>query len=245
MKSNYQKFLATCVFAMTCPPALSYVVPPAFAATQGDANYFFYNTFNEGLTYQFLIDDSMLTGLSGQQITGIRFRLAPNLGPWLTDDFIATDFEIRMGTGAEVSAMSNTFADNFVGGQTLVRDGQYTFPGDSFPNSAALNSFGPTVALDNPYTYSSGNLVVELRVNEVPQPTSQLILDAAYAFGGATNGYGTNFAARHNGFQNSTFGDIANFIITDFQSQAVPEPMSLVALSILAPLAYSRRKLKA
>jgi len=71
---------------------------------------------------------------------------------------------IRLSESVEPSARSLTFANNVVGAQTLVRSGSLTIPTASFKtNPTAPHPFGFLIQFDTPYTYSGGNLLLELR----------------------------------------------------------------------------------
>ncbi len=231
-------------FVILSVPAYSFVVPGAYSSSEGDHNYFLMNTFNEALTYQFLMDDSILGGLAGQQVTGIRFRLDGSQGSWLANDFTLPDFEVRMAAGVEVADISNTFANNFASSAMQVRDGQWTIPAGSFPSTGSPHGFGPEVSFDSPYVYTGGNLLIDMRLVINPQPDTQLILDAVHVNGGPANGYGVGFAARHSGIPNATSGTQANFIVADLITAPVPEPMTLLTLGSLTALLVRKRNRK-
>lgn len=223
------------------------VVPSAYTSTEGDANFFYNNLFDRDRTYQFLMDDSVLTGLVGKQIYGMRFRLDGGQTPWPTwpdTDFVYTDFEVRIGVGVEVPDMSLTFADNYVGNLTQVRDGGFTVAYETMPGGGTPNAFGPALGFDSSYAYNGGNLLIEFRSKAVQAPTlSAGIFDALSVTNASVNGYGTTIAARYEAAFSATFGTIGNFMVTDFMTEPVPEPATLTAIGVgLAAMAAKRRR---
>src|SRR5262249_10764683 len=123
-------------------------------------------------TYQLLIDDSQLLGLSGVEIGGITWRQYIGASQsWPPVDVTFNSFEVRLSEGVEPSSRSGTFANNIIGQQFLARSGPLTVPANSFPGNHPTfaggpvktpTEFGYVVTFDTPYVYHGGNLVVEI-----------------------------------------------------------------------------------
>ena len=220
--------------------AFCQVVPPAYENVEGEGNFFYNNTFADGMTFQFLIDDSILSGLVNRQIVGLRFRLDGTQGSY-SEALNFSDFEVRIGVGVEVPEISQIFSNNHVGGLSQVRDGSFTFDADSFPFGENPNDFGPTIGFDSGYSYFGGNLLIELRSQLTAIPNNQFILDAATVSAGPGNGYGVDFAAIAEQSSTATFGSRRNFIVTDLITAPVPEPATAASLMI-GFAAYVRRR---
>jgi hypothetical protein len=217
------------------------VVPNSAAGTEGDGTFSLTSTAAAGRTFQMTIAANQLTAFNGLSITGMTFRLnGPGTAAWPPVAANFADWEIYMGPGVAPSAMSNTFASNFTGGVTQVRDGPLSFnPGD-FSFGSTPNAFGPMIAFDTGYLYTGGDLTIEMRFTQQTGATTQSPFDAVLASGGPANGWGVDFAGRWTGNFAGTTGANGNFLVTQFQ--AIPEPASLSLLALGSVLLMGRRR---
>jgi hypothetical protein len=213
------------------------VVPNSAAGVEADGTFAFTSTTAAGRTYQMTINANQLTGVIGDQLTGLQWRLngaaATN---WPPVDASFSFFNIFIGPGVAPSAMSNTFADNFTGTATQVRSGAITFPAGVFTSGSAPNVFGPSIMFDSAYLYSGGDLTVEIRFSNQTGATTQSPFDAVAVSGGPSNGWGVDFAARWTANSAGTTGANGNFIVTNFHTSAIPEPTSgcILALALVS-----------
>ncbi len=132
-------------------------MPPAYASTAGNLT-FLGPLSNAQRTYQLLIHQDQLTGLVGQQISAISWRLpASATGPWPAADVTFTDYDIYLSGSVTPSARSLTdFSANVVPPQTQVRSGSLTIPTNAYPSGASPNDFGPEITFTSPWLYTGG-----------------------------------------------------------------------------------------
>ena len=118
-------------------------------------------------TAQLLINANELTTIPvGAEITGFTARMyVGNLTGFPASTATWADYTINMGPGVAFGSQTTTFASNFASAPTTVRSGQLTINASSFPGGAAPNpnAFGPVIAFGTPYTYTGGNLLMEVR----------------------------------------------------------------------------------
>ncbi len=214
------------------------VVPTDRAATPGNGS-FLGPLSNATRRYQMVIDSGELTSLVGQPLTGLAFRLVPSATtPYPAADLTYADYDIFIGPGVDPSLRSLTFANNYTGPQTQVRDGALTIPAASYGVGSSPQPFGPDITFDSPFLYTGGDLTVEL-VHSTSTGTSASN-DALLASDPST-GYDTRFGATWTGTLGSPTGSRGNFTVVRFT--AVPEPGTLgVAFGSLALLALRRRR---
>jgi hypothetical protein len=204
------------------------------------------NTFirdiNAPRSGQLLIDASQLTGVIGQQITGLTFRMyngattafPPTAATW-------SDYTINMGQGVALGSQTTTFATNFVGAPTNVRSGPLTINPNTFPVGAVSptpNPFGQTITFNTPYNYTGGNLLIEIRHtgSNITNPANSF-LDAMPT---TATGYGTQFWSATATTYAATAGTAASFTITNLVT--IPAPGSLALLGMGGLLAARRRR---
>lgn len=220
------------------------VVPNSAAGVEADGTFSLTSTATAGRTFQMVIAANQLTGLVNNNLTGMRFRLngAATAGwPSVVTNF--SDWEIRIGAGVAPSSMSNTFAANFTGGNTLVRDGAMSFGINSFTSGASPNAFGQALTFNQTsYLYTGGDLCIEMRFSGQSGATNQPAFDAVLASGGPGNGWGVNFGSRWTSSMTGTTGGNANFLVTDLMGTAVPEPASMAILGLGAAALLRRRR---
>jgi hypothetical protein len=144
-----------------------------------------------------------------------------------------------------MGSQTTTFATNFVGTPTTVRSGALTVNAGSYTAGATgttPNPFGPTVTFNSAYTYTGGNLLIEIRhsgSNIVNGSTD--FLDCVPT---TDPGYGVNFWSATATGNTATVGAANTFTVTRLTVAPVPEPASMAVLGIGA-LAMLRRRKKA
>jgi len=221
------------------------VVPNAFAAVEAPSTFSLTSTATAGRTYQMTIAASQLTGFVGQNLTGMTWRLNNAVtAAWPSVLTSFTQWDIRIGAGVAPAAMSNTFASNFSGGNTLVRSGALSFNPNSFTiggSGTTPNAFGPVIGFSTNYLYTGGDLCLEMRFSGQTGATNQPSFDGVAATD-TVNGWGTLFAGRWTSSSVGTSGGNANFLVTKFTTAAVPEPASMAVLGLGAAALLRRRR---
>ena len=125
-----------------------YVIPPTASGTAGGGT-FLGPLANAQRTYQLLIRDSILTGLIGQEITAISWRLLPTAGSnWPPANVTFTNYDIRLSGSVAPENRSLTFSQNIVGEQKLVRSGSLNIDALTYPSGGNPNQFGPEITFD-------------------------------------------------------------------------------------------------
>lgn len=211
------------------------VVVPNDRATTVGTGVFLGPLSSAQRTYQLLVDESQLTGLLNKPIVGITWRLPAAA----TADYPAVDasfasFDVRLSGSVDPSQRSLTFANNVVGTQTLVRSGPLTIPAGSFKVGTAPHPFGVMIGFQNPYTYTGGDLLLELRHTGISTTSSSV--DAVTT---STPGYGTLYSAAWSSSATATTGSQGNAVITQF---IVPEPGAVTLGLVWASLLVARRR---
>lgn len=215
------------------------VVPNSAANVEGDGTFALTSTATAGRTFQLTIAANQLTGLVGQPIVGLQWRLnGPGTAVWPPVNANFSAWDIYIGPGVAPSAMSNTFADNFTSAPTQVRSGPLEFAAGSFSFGSAPNAFGPIVSV-TPYLYTGGDLTIEMRFSQQTGATTQSPLDAVAAAGGPANGWGVDFAGRWTGNFAGTSGSNGNFLVTNL---VVPAPGSIALLGLSMGIVARRRR---
>ncbi|MBX2991596.1 MAG: choice-of-anchor D domain-containing protein [Bacteroidetes bacterium] len=187
---------------------LDYVVPPNYENQSGGST-FNGQLANAARTYQYLIHDSLLTGLVGQRITAIRHRIPVSASaPWPASDVTITNYDIYLSGSVAPANRSLTFAQNIVGPQTQVRSGSLLIPAGSYPSGGNPNQFGPEITFDTPWQYTGGHLLVEFRHPGFTGTSSSV---DGIATTNSAAGYGTAFSACWTGSYTGTSGSGGNF----------------------------------
>jgi hypothetical protein len=229
-------------FALALASAVSadVVVPNSAASTEADGTFALTTTTATGRTFQMTVEAGQLTGLVGQQLFGLQWRLnGAAAAVWPPANTTYASWDVYIGPGVDPSAMSNTFASNFTSAPTQVRSGPYAVNAGSYTFGGTPNSFGPTLSFTSPYLYTGGDLTIEMRFAPQVGSTTQSPLDAVLASGGPGNGWGVDYAARWTGNSAGTTGTNGNFVVTNF---VVPAPSSLALMGLSMGLAFRRRR---
>jgi hypothetical protein len=191
------------------------VIPEGYANTPGTAT-FLGPMANSQRTYQQLIAASQLTDLVDKEITSLSYRIPSNAtGPWPTAEVTFASFDIYMSGSVDPVNRSLTFENNIVGPQTLVRSGTLVLPAESFPSGGSPNGFGPEIIFDSPWTYTGGNLLIEIRHTGFTGTSRSLDANNTSTFG-----YGTLYSACWTGNYQGTSGSQGNFCIVNLRAAA-------------------------
>jgi hypothetical protein len=115
-------------------------------------------------SYQIIYASSELTSAVGMDLVGISWRMLPGYPAFPSTEAVWNDYQIRVGTAATTPAtMSTSFAANFSGNEVLVRSGPLTLPAGFFPVLGSPNPFGDVIPFHAPFTYTGGDLVIDIR----------------------------------------------------------------------------------
>ncbi|TVS05122.1 MAG: hypothetical protein EA423_07000 [Phycisphaerales bacterium] len=140
----------------------SVVIPNGYENNPG-TSAFLGPIHSQSRTNQFIIHESQLTSIVGQDITAIAFRLpASATDAWPLVEFSFFAYEIYLSDGVNPADRQFNFFANVVGPRTIVRSGPLVVTPFSFSVGAAPNDFGPAIEFNDPWTYAGGNLIVEV-----------------------------------------------------------------------------------
>lgn len=162
---------------------------------------------NAQRTYQMLINANQLTGLVGQNLSALTFRLGPAAGSnWPAANTTYANFDIYLAPSVPPSNRSLTFDSNIVGTKVLVRSGPITFTAGSFTTGSNPNAFGTDITFDTPYLYTGGHMLIEMRHSVSDGGSTSLEATTT-----TTGGYGTDFSACWQSSYTATTGLQGNF----------------------------------
>jgi hypothetical protein len=215
---------------LASPLSADLVIVPSSATTQEGSQA---GTFgiNAGLTSQELYMPADMPGLNvGDQITGIHLRLNSGTSSYPTTAVTWSRFDIAAGIGQ--SSLSPTFANNFVATPTTVRTGSLAMDTGFFPGTGAPRDWSALISFDSPYTYTGGNLLLEVRTIS---PSQQLLIDTMGV--GQTTGQSIFALADANATTASTGVFSLNWPI-GFEVTAVPEPRAYLMLGVVALIIF-------
>lgn len=247
MKRTIAVLIGACVTCLFCVSALlaqNVVVPNVYTnvpAPGGSGLNTFIRDLNAPRTGQLLINANQLGSLVGQQIVGMNFRMfTGSTLAFPASNATWADYEIRMGTGVVLPG-STTFASNFPGGSTLVRDGPLVVNTGNFPGTGGPpRPFGTVpILFDSPFLYTGGNLTIEVR-----HPGSNIVNNPANDFLEAVlttdPGNGVNFRSITAVGSTTTTGAQATFTVVQL---IVPEPGSaaIAGVGLIGLLGRRRR----
>ena len=169
---------------------------------------------NSQRTYQFLINANQLTGLIGQNIDAITYRLPTSAtSDWPASDVTFTNYDIYLAQSVAPADRRLTFDSNIVGVKTQVRAGSLTITAGSYTFGNNPNNFGTDIEFDTPYMYTGGHLLIELRHTGFTG-TSR----STEAASTSSSGYGTDFSACWTGNYTGTSGSQGNFVTVRLNS---------------------------
>ena len=219
MSSFFKSYLVSFIFLLALlfqtqssisSERATYVVPPNYAGVQATAT-FLGPLSNAQRTIHFLIRDSVLTPLIGQEITALTFRLlASAIGNWPAADVTFNDYDIYLSPGVAPENRSFTFADNIAGPQKRVRSGPLTIPAGSFPFGGSPTTFGTDINFDSAYIYTGGHLLIEIRHKGFTGTSASV--DAAST---SSSGYAFLYSSCWASSYTATSGGLqANFAVT-------------------------------
>lgn len=218
MKNFFKIFLLVFCFTVVVSnytfanDALGAVVPNAYAGTPG--NLTFLGPLATPRTCQLLINSNQLTGIVGQYLTSIAWRIPTSAtSSWPAADASFASYDIYLSQSVPPSERSLTFALNIVGTQTQVRSGGLSVPANSYSYNEIPNRFGPEIMFNTPYLYTGGHLLIEIRHTGVSGSTRST--DAA---GTGVPGYGTDFSGCWQSSYTATSGLQANFSIVQLNT---------------------------
>ncbi len=236
MKNRCVAAVTSVIVAGSGVASAQFVVPSAFENTAGNGS-FIGPLANGQRTYQLLIHADALTNLVGLDLTGLSFRN----GSGATSDFPPSDvtfsnYDIYLSGSVDPSARSLVFADNVVGPQTQVRSGSLTIGAGDYTSGGSPNAFGTSISFNSGWTYSGGNLLIEIR--HTGSGITSRAVDAITSTNAAA-GYGTLFSAAWASNYAGTEGLQGNFSI--MRIDAVPAPGGLAVLG-LGMLGVARRR---
>jgi hypothetical protein len=121
------------------------------------------DTQGHSWTIQLIYNQSQLTGLIGQDITGIAYRRGATAGGSYPLSQTTWDpYVVRLGPSVAPNAATGTFASNFTAAPTQVHSGSFSVPTFAWPNFGppGPNPWGPVLSFDVPYHYAGGNLAM-------------------------------------------------------------------------------------
>ncbi|MEZ6232656.1 MAG: GC-type dockerin domain-anchored protein [Phycisphaerales bacterium] len=168
-------------------------------------------------SYQMLIHADELTAIVGQDIDGLAFRLLPSASaPWPAAETVYPNYDIYLSDCVDPSLRSTTFAFNVVGPQTQVRSGSLTIPAGTMPAGGSPNGFGFVIDFTSSYTYTGGNLLIEIRHDG--SNGSNTSTDAVTASSGPGSGYGVRFGGSWGSGYASGGENNANFAVIDLST---------------------------
>jgi hypothetical protein len=191
------------------------VIPPNYVSTAGGAS-FLGPLATAPRTYQLLIRDSILTGMVGQELKGISWRLLPSAGSnWPASTVTFSSYDIYLSASVPPENRSLTFAQNVVGPQKLVRSGALNIAAGSYPSGGNPNLFGAEITFDSTYLYNGGHLLIEIRHTGFTGTSASVDATSTSAAG-----YGFLFSACWIGSYTGTTGNQGNFSIVRITSDS-------------------------
>ncbi len=222
------------------------VVPNEYtntAASTAGLNTFIRDAGNPR-TGQLLINANQLTGLIGQSLNSISFRLFTGATvPFPASNATWADYTITIGQGVAFGSQSTTFASNFVGAPTVVRSGALTIPAGSFGVGTSPNPFSAPITFSLPYVYTGGNLLIEIR-----HTGSNIVNNGANDFVESAlttdPNYNVNFWSATATGNTATTGAVNTFSVV--RLGAIPEPSTALLLLVggAGALALLRKRRK-
>ena len=120
-RNIFPRFLVVALASWMASFAQADVVPNYLAGLEGDAAFSISDAVNTR-TYQMTIDSGQMTGMVGQSLTGMQWRLNGPANPtWPSVALSYISFDVFIGAGVDPSATTNTLATNFAGPIAQIR----------------------------------------------------------------------------------------------------------------------------
>jgi hypothetical protein len=190
----------------------TFVVPPAYENSPGTAG-FLGPLSGSARTYQLLIHEDQLTSLLNHHLSGVAFRSTTGAtAVWPAVDVTYQNYDLYLSPSVPPIDRSFTFAQNIAGPQVQVRSGPLTVPAESYNFGSSPNAYGPVIEFTQPYSYTGGHLLVELR-----QSGSDGNSRSVDAIGTSIVGYGDQFRAIWVGsYTGTTTTSQGNFAVIQF-----------------------------
>ncbi len=186
------------------------------------------------LRYQQVYGAPDLSSWIGREISGIAFRLNEPPGPSgdVVGGFVYDDIEIRLSTTARsVDGLSTNLDTNVGPDVVLVYDGVYVLP--NLEGDQPVNPFDMVFTLATPFTYTGGNLLMDVRMPDCDPPG--FYMDAAWRGGNQTDAVSRAYALVGGYVGEDTLG-----LVTEF----IPDPTTFAVL-VVGGLTLLRRRRKA
>jgi hypothetical protein len=184
------------------------------------------------MRYQQMYDASQFASVAngGEYITQINFRAASIDGAFSTT---LQNMHFNLTTTASMS-LNSTFAENVGSDDTTVFSGSWSF--SSAGGSAGPSVFDIVLNLTTPFFYNpaNGNLVLDIKNFG---GGDSVYFDDAYNDGGVTRAYSGDV------FDPSAENSDNEGLVTQFTFSPVPEPASLLLITIGSVAFAIRRKL--
>jgi hypothetical protein len=197
----------------TAAATVEKVVPIGYENQQGTAG-FLGPLASTARSYQLLIHEDQLSDLVGKEFTGLAWRSTTSATTtWPPVAVTYDNYDIYLGLSVPPEQRSVTLAENVAGPQTQVRSGSLFVAADSYGFGTPA-AFGPTIEFTQPYLYTGGHLLVELRHTGMTGATSRSV----DAISTTTPGYFSQFAAAWGSGYTSTGGSAGNFSIVRFSA---------------------------
>lgn len=233
--------LVVALAALAAGPAAAQslsVIPQSLATTEGNsASNLVFST--SARTSQFVWSSSLVAGAGvtpGSVITGFSPRQNGGAGTWPGTSLTITSYQVTMSTSANApGSLSTTFANNLSADAVVTRSGPLSVTANSYPGGAGPNPFGPVIPFTSPFTYSGGDLLMELRFTATVTGSMQDSSDSTAGMSSVFN------------VDNTASTGIAGTLVPviQFQFTPVPEPGTLTMLAAVgsgAGLTWYRRR---
>ncbi len=250
MKSSHLRQTVLAVSAVLTLTALSSnahaflsVVPNHLAGVEGNSSSSSLSQAGAATLQAFFSEDFLAASgiTAGSNISGLAFRrnTGGTVGP--AGDTTYASFDIFMSQSfATPGELGTTFANNIVGTQSQVRSGGLTIGMNSIPGGGTPNAFGPLVNFDSGYTYNGGSLLIEIRRGARSGDLTTYNTDTDNT---AASQVGARWFFNTSSSTALTGTSVLGAQVFQLQYEAVPEPATMVALS-LGAVALLRRRAK-
>jgi len=245
MKRNYlvgASLLTLSLFA-TSAQAILTVVPNHLSGTEGNSSSSSLSQTGAATLQAFFSQDFLAASgiTAGSNISGLAFRRNTGGVTGPAGDTTYAGFDIYMSQSfATPGELGTTFASNIVGAQSQVRSGALTLAMNSMPGGGTPNAFGPLVNFDSSYTYNGGSLLVEIRRGARSGDLTTYNTDTDNT---AASQVGARWFFNTSSATATTGTSVGGAQVFQLQYEAVPEPATMVALS-LGAVALLRRRAK-